>query len=78
MEKVLVVVYSLTGTSRRLAESLALPQQWALGEVGMRRKPTLRFTPTCRAQRGSRIWAGSSVAHPVGFRERGLDRRPWA
>jgi len=33
MNKVLVVVYSWTGTSRRLAESLALSQQWTLAQV---------------------------------------------
>ena len=59
MKKVLVVAYSLTGTSRRLAESLSLPQQWALAEVRdakegrsdttcvldslLRRRPAIRY-----------------------------------
>ena len=33
MSKVLVVVYSYTGTSRRLAQLLATLQQWQVGEV---------------------------------------------
>jgi hypothetical protein len=33
MSNVLVVVYSYTGTSRRLAQLLAAQQQWTLGEV---------------------------------------------
>jgi hypothetical protein len=33
MSKVLLVVYSMTGTSRRLAEALAATQQWTLAEI---------------------------------------------
>ena len=33
MSKILAVVYSYTGTSRRLAQLLVAQQQWALGEV---------------------------------------------
>ena len=33
MSKILAVVYSYTGTSRRLAQLLAAQQQWPLGEV---------------------------------------------
>ena len=33
MSKILAVVYSYTGTSRRLAQLLVAQQQWPLGEV---------------------------------------------
>ena len=47
MSKILAVVYSYTGTSRRLAQLLVAQQQWPLGEV---RDTRLRsgFTGTSR------------------------------
>ena len=59
MSKVLVVVYSWTGTSRRLGESLASAQRWTLAEIHdavsgrgnfrcildslLRRRPAIRY-----------------------------------
>lgn len=47
MSKVLAVVYSYTGTSRRLAQLLVAQQQWTLAEVREAR-PRSGFVGTWR------------------------------
>jgi flavodoxin len=47
MSKVLIVCYSYTGTSRRLAQTLAAYQRWPLGEV-TDRAPRAGFTGAWR------------------------------